>query len=493
MYTATYQAAPTGSFSAKVNFQDGTSQGFTGYLADTGLAYGSRGGFTYGWNADNTATARNRNATNSPDERYDTLNHLQKPSNPNAFWEIAVPNGTYTVRVVAGDPGFFDSVFRINVEGVLAIDGTPTTSQRWFDNTVTVTVSDGRLTVSSAAGASNNKISFIDISPAAAAPAAFQQDGGADGLVSIEAENFDANVSQGGKSWTAYAATGFSGTGALQAMANTGVNNDTGYVTNSPRLDYRINFVKTGVHHVWIRGVGLTGSDDSVHVGLDGQVVTTADRISGLATGYGWTKNTMDGVVATVNVTTPGVHVLNLWMREDGTVVDKIVLTTSASYTPTGTGPTESSRTGGASAIAAFADQRDGTGQEPAYVALSGPAEVSAQEAIPPQADTGEPVRGTPRGDGTGQQPRFNARRDDGKGQQPRFIALPGSGGVSAEEEVTQLAASRRMAPPVERLPELREALERLVDRLKQDGPPQERLEQLIERLLDRFFGEATA
>jgi glucose/arabinose dehydrogenase len=346
-YTATY--TPAAGLNVRVNFQDTTSQGFAGYLIDTGAAFGSRGnGQTYGWNVSNASTARNRNASNSPDERYDTLQHMQKPENPNAVWEIAVPNGTYTVRVVSGDPSHTDSVFRTNVEGVLAVSGTPTTANRWFEGTVTVTVSDGRLTVTNGAGASNNKINFVEISQGATGLPPIQQSTGADGLVVFEAERTDANVSQGGKSWSPYTAlAGYSGTGALRALSNTGVNNNTGYVTNSPRLDYRINFVKTGVHYVWIRGQGATGADDSVHVGLNGQAVATADRITGFGTTYTWTRSTMDGVVATINVTTTGVHTLNIWMREDGTVVDKVVLTTSSAYTPTGTGPAAARLSGG--------------------------------------------------------------------------------------------------------------------------------------------------
>jgi len=55
----------------------------------------------------------------------------------------------------------------------------------------------------------------------------------------------------------------------------------------------------------------------------------------------------MDSVDATFNVASTGVHTVNVWMREDGFVFDKIVLTTNASYTPTGNGPAESSRSGG--------------------------------------------------------------------------------------------------------------------------------------------------
>ena len=125
-------------FTARINFQPAGAPVPAGYLADTGSIFGLRtGGERFGWNADNAAQTRDRNAANSPDQRYDTLTHLQKPANPNAVWEIAVPNGTYTVRVVAGDPAHFDSVFRLNVEGALVVSGTPTVGDRWVEGTVT--------------------------------------------------------------------------------------------------------------------------------------------------------------------------------------------------------------------------------------------------------------------------------------------------------------------------------------------------------------------
>jgi hypothetical protein len=77
----------------------------------------------------------------------------------------------------------------------------------------------------------------------------------ADGLVVIEAEAFHDNVSQGGHDWVLVTTpAGFSGTGAMQSLPDSGTNNDTGYVTNSPRLDYQVNFKKAGVHYVWVRG-----------------------------------------------------------------------------------------------------------------------------------------------------------------------------------------------------------------------------------------------
>jgi hypothetical protein len=50
----------------------------------------------------------------------------------------------------------------------------------------------------------------------------------------------------------------------------------------------------------------------------------------------------MDGPVATINVTSSGVHTISVWMREDGFRFDKLLLTTDSNYTPTGIGPGES-------------------------------------------------------------------------------------------------------------------------------------------------------
>jgi hypothetical protein len=82
-----------------------------------------------------------------------------------------------------------------------------------------------------------------------------------------------------------------------------------------------------------------------VHVGLDGQAVASADRMSFPSASYGswaWFQSTMDGPVATLQVTSAGLHTINVWMREDGFRLDRLVLTTDARFTPTGDGPPES-------------------------------------------------------------------------------------------------------------------------------------------------------
>jgi hypothetical protein len=150
----------------RINFQPASAPLPAGFLPDAGLPFGNRGnGQSYGWAADNSALTRDRNAAGSPDQAYDTLTHLQKSPNPDARWELAVANGTYVVRVVAGDAAYFDSVFRIAVEGVLTVSGTATSAARWVEGTATVTVTDGRLTIGNAAGASNNKLCFVEVRP----------------------------------------------------------------------------------------------------------------------------------------------------------------------------------------------------------------------------------------------------------------------------------------------------------------------------------------
>ena len=173
----------------------------------------------------------------------------------------------------------------------------------------------------------------------------FRQDPGPDGIVSIEAENYDNNVAQGEHRWVQVGEMdGFTGTAGMQAQPNIRVNNTTDYVTKSPRLDYKINFVKTGTHYIWLRVWANDGSDDSCHAGLDFQALDTCDAIDGFDNVYIWTNSTIDEVPPTFEVATAGLHTFNIWMREDGCIVDKIVLTTNEDYAPTDNGPPESIR-----------------------------------------------------------------------------------------------------------------------------------------------------
>ncbi|UCC96658.1 MAG: discoidin domain-containing protein, partial [Phycisphaerales bacterium] len=176
----------------------------------------------------------------------------------------------------------------------------------------------------------------------AAVATPLQQDPGPDGIVSVEAEHYDDNVEQGGVKWEEVGPTdGFTGNAGMQVLGPSFY--DPGYSATSPRLDYEINFVKTGTHYVWILAWAAGGSDDSCHVGLDGEEQPLSNNWSGGDNAWSDDRYPEAGP-AQFEVTTIGLHVLNIWVREDGLIVDKIVLTTNADYTPTGNGPPESIR-----------------------------------------------------------------------------------------------------------------------------------------------------
>ena len=151
---------------ARINFQPAGAAVPAGYLADTGAVYGLRAnGERYGWNADNSAQTRDRNSASSPDQRYDTLDTPAEAGEPErVLGDRAFRTGRTPFASSRVTPSHFDGVFRTNVEGVLTVNGTPTTATRWLEGTATVTVTDGRLTITNASGRLNNKLCFVEIS-----------------------------------------------------------------------------------------------------------------------------------------------------------------------------------------------------------------------------------------------------------------------------------------------------------------------------------------
>jgi hypothetical protein len=145
----------------KINFQPADAPVPAGYLADTGEPFAQRGDYAYGWNA------ANRNAVDRnliTDQVYDTFNFMLLRG---AFiWEFALPAGRYTVRVIAGDPCCIDAIYHIAAEGMAVVVGQPTNETRWLAGQAQLEVTDGRLSVSSAPGAINNRLTAVEIYPA---------------------------------------------------------------------------------------------------------------------------------------------------------------------------------------------------------------------------------------------------------------------------------------------------------------------------------------
>jgi hypothetical protein len=171
----------------------------------------------------------------------------------------------------------------------------------------------------------------------------------------FEAENFDANTPATDGHFFAFNNTpagvgAFSGAGYMRSFPETGAAvNQPGHTTPgaSPRLDYCVNFPAAGTWRVWVRGNDV-GGGNSIHIGLDGNSLANENfRI-------GNTGGATDGATPPAPrvpgnghamrmipprrlqpsvVTNAGSHVFNIWMREDGTCVDKILLTLDTAFT----------------------------------------------------------------------------------------------------------------------------------------------------------------
>lgn len=144
-------------FRANIDFGPADAPVADGYERDAGEVYGDRGnGLSYGWDQSVAADMRARGRVE--DVRYDTLAHFAK--NGDRTWEIAVPPGSYEVRMALGDPAHTDQLNHMDVEGAIVQDGI---ADAWDVHSVIVDVSDGRLTLRPAPGSYNAKISFVKI------------------------------------------------------------------------------------------------------------------------------------------------------------------------------------------------------------------------------------------------------------------------------------------------------------------------------------------
>jgi glycosidase len=155
------------------------------------------------------------------------------------------------------------------------------------------------------------------------------------GVIAFEAEGFAVNSPRGAHAWTATNdAPGFHGSAFVRALPDIGSNVVSGWTTASPQLDFTAHFATSGVYYVWLRARPTDGNDDSVHVGLNGQTNAGGPVVWSSYGGWGWTNANLSGGAASVVAPAPGPHTFNLWMREDGIRIDRVVLTRNASFKP---------------------------------------------------------------------------------------------------------------------------------------------------------------
>lgn len=250
----------------------------------------------------------------------------------------------------------------------VGVDAASAVTYQWYKNQGTVTGGTGRTLTIANAGVADvgsyyvavaNANGSVNSSPAAALPVAavpppqkaFQQDG--TGLTVIEAEDYyAATQAADGHVWVPVIGRGGnSGSGYVAVLPDAGVNyaSDMSLITNGARLDFQVNFTAPGTNYLWLRGADPfgAGAGDSVHAGLDGTVsvvqITGTPTFNVAPPAWNWVGKIQGDTPAFVVAPNAGIHTVSLWMREDGFSADKLILTTDPAFTPTETGPPESS------------------------------------------------------------------------------------------------------------------------------------------------------
>lgn len=175
-----------------------------------------------------------------------------------------------------------------------------------------------------------------------------------DGRVVIETERYFGNREGSGPAegitWVDLTGEGSMGEGFLQALPDGGIsiNGHSNIEANSPHLSYQVDFNTPGpdtTYYLWVKGMAEYSSSDSIHYGLDGVSISSesanAARLvqSGVFT---WLSETKAGPRPTVTVPSAGTHTLDIWMREDGAKIDRLLLTTDMNYDPGTSEPEES-------------------------------------------------------------------------------------------------------------------------------------------------------
>lgn len=113
----------------------------------------------------------------------------------------------------------------------------------------------------------------------------------------------------------------------------------------APVLSYTVDFPEAGTWQVWLRGYAADRKRDSAHTGLNGTATTESANVDFEHGAWGWTQTTMTPGPTVIRVPSAGMHTFDVWRREIGLQLDKIVLVKpDASLLledPTGTGPSE--------------------------------------------------------------------------------------------------------------------------------------------------------
>ena len=111
----------------------------------------------------------------------------------------------------------------------------------------------------------------------------------------------------------------------------------------APRIRFAVNFPAPGTYWAWLRMKG-GGTNDTAHVGLDGVIPSSAVNIGCQFDVWTWCKTSRTtNAPATIFVTSAGEHYVDVYCREDGCHIDKVIIANTSAYAPSGEGQAETS------------------------------------------------------------------------------------------------------------------------------------------------------
>jgi len=140
-----------------------------------------------------------------------------------------------------------------------------------------------------------------------------------------------------GHYWFCYTDLPRTGECYMYGVPNDGTGWDPLNTSQSPELRFSNVYVETsGTYYLWACGRGGSYNDDSLHMGYNGTAPTSSQRMTAYhEAAWRWKSIRMDLSRPYFWMAGGSDRVINVWMREDGMRIDRILLTRDAGYDPT--------------------------------------------------------------------------------------------------------------------------------------------------------------
>ncbi|MCI8360637.1 MAG: hypothetical protein HFE86_04790 [Clostridiales bacterium] len=315
----------------------GANEGYLG--VDNKTVRSVAGG--YAWDADTLsgvkAYTRTANSTSARDNGFVSGNATA------GFTVLLSEPGQYVVGLAIGDrqtAGVAAKNMKVTANGKELFSGFSLTAGRTVEKGFVVDVTGSQLRLEFSGDSWT--LAALEVAPYNPPPkndgtGVFVPDGKGD--INIEAEAAleqsayaysKAGTDPDNSSWME--SFGSSGTGMYcgpnkgNQFTSTNINENKG-----PKLFYQIDFARAGSYDVWVLVKTQADVDDSIQVSLDGGAPVTLNDTKNTGGAFRWVK-----VPSQISVSAAGLHTFSVWEREDGFLVDKIVLTQGAG--PSGLG-----------------------------------------------------------------------------------------------------------------------------------------------------------